>query len=95
MTRLLFIGKKNEVLTCGGDGAVKIFNAANGDAVKTFTGAKDFIYAIAASPDGTVIASGGQEGEVRLYVNGAFVRAVTPESPALPLEAKKKNEKKK
>ncbi len=95
VTRVLFLGKKNEILTCGGDAAVKIFNAANGNAVKTFTGATDFLYAVAASPDGTVIASGGQDGEVRLYVNGAFVRAVTPESPALPLEAKKKNEKKK
>ncbi len=94
VTRLLFIGKKNEVLTCGGDGLVKIFNVTNGGNVKTFSGATDFIYAIAASADGAVIASGGQEGNVRLYVNGTFIRALTPESPIIPLETKKKDDKK-
>src|SRR5205814_632043 len=67
VTRLMFIGKKNEVLTCSGDAQVKIFNAGTGGAVKTFAGGADFIYAIGVSPDGTVVAAGGQEGIVRLY----------------------------
>jgi WD40 repeat protein len=70
VTRLTFIGKKNEILTCGGDGTVKKFNATNGGNIGNFGGATDFVYAIGASPDGQIIAAGGQDGVVRVY-NGA------------------------
>jgi WD40 repeat protein len=70
VTRLMFIGKKNEILTCGGDGTVKKFNATNGGNIGNYGGATDFVYAIGASPDGLIIAAGGQEGVVRVY-NGA------------------------
>ncbi len=80
VTRLLFIGKKAEFLTCGGDNAVKAFNATNGGNVRNFAGATDFVYAIGTSPDGAVVAAGGQEGIVRVYNGntGALVKALLP-----------------
>jgi WD40 repeat protein len=94
VTRLLFIGKKMEALTCGGDAQVKIFNVTNGGVVKTFAGNTDFIYAIGASPDGALIAAGGQEGGVRLYngTTGALVRNLLPPDaqPPMKVEEKKK-----
>lgn len=80
VTRLLFIGKKPEFVTCGGDAQVKFFNAQNGAALRTFGGNTDFIYAIGISPDGTLLAAGGQEGIVRVYngTTGQLVRSLVP-----------------
>lgn len=71
VTRLLFVGKTPQVLTCSGDQTVKLFNAdSGGNALRTFAGGGDFLYAVGASPDGSVVASGGEEGVVRLYNGG-------------------------
>lgn len=70
VTRLMFVGKKPEFVTAGGDNQVKMFNATNGGNVRTFAGATDFVYAVGANPEGTIVAAGGQEGVVRVY-NGA------------------------
>jgi WD40 repeat protein len=80
VTRLMFIGKKNEFLTCGGDSQVKAFNAANGGNIRNFGGAADFVYAIGTSPDGAVVATGGQEGVVRVYngANGQLAKTLLP-----------------
>ena len=81
-------------LTGGGDNQVKIFNAQNGGNVRNFAGATDFIYAVGASPDGTVVAAGGQEGVVRVYngASGALTRSLLPPDaqPPAPPETKKK-----
>lgn len=80
VTRLIFVGKKNEMLTSGGDNQVKMFNAANGGTTKSYPGATDFIYAIGANPDGTIVAAGGQEGIVRVYngTSGALLKSLLP-----------------
>ena len=79
VTRLMFIGKKLEFLTCGGDGQVKAFNTGGG-AIRNFGGATDFVYAIGTSPDGAVVAAGGQEGVVRVYngTNGTLIKSLLP-----------------
>ena len=93
VTRLLFIGKKTEFLTAGGDNAVKAFNATNGGNIRTFGGGTDFVYAIACSPDGSVVAAGGQEGIVRVYngANATILRSLLPpgEQPVTKEEKKK------
>jgi WD40 repeat protein len=72
---LEFIGKTNQFVTCSGDQTVRIWNADNGANVRNFGGNNDFLYAVGVSPDGSVVAAGGQEGVVRLY-NGANAQLI-------------------
>ena len=96
VTRLLFIGKKAEFITCGGDNQVKAFNATNGGQVRTYAPASnDYVYAIGTSPDGVVVASGGQDGVVRVYngANGQMTKTLLPPD-AQPKTPEKSPEKK-
>ena len=91
VTRLLFIGKKAEFLTAGGDNAVKRFNT-NGGNTGNFAGATDFVYGIAASPDGAIVATGGEEGIVRVYngANATLLRTLLPPDAQPPVKDEKK-----
>ena len=53
-------------------------------------GGKDYLYAVAISDDGKIVAIGGEEGTIRIFngTSGALVKAVTPP------EDEKKEEKK-
>ena len=94
VTRLLFIGKKAEFITCGGDNQVKAFNATNGAARNFGPPAGDFVYAIGTSPDGSVVASGGEDGIVRVYgPNGQVTKTLLPPD-AQPKTKEKSPEKK-
>ncbi len=79
VTRLLFIGKSAQFATCSGDTQIKYFNTGGGS-IRNFGQNNDFIYAIGVSPDGQVLAAGGQEGIVRVYNggNGQLVRSLLP-----------------
>src|SRR5262249_6152867 len=92
VTRLMLVSKQNEIITCGGDNAVKKFNAANGGNIGNYGGATDFVYAVGASPDGLVIAAGGQEGIVRVYngANSQLTRTLSPPDVQGPTPAVKK-----
>lgn len=70
ITRLVFIGTTSQFATCSGDQTIRFWNADNGGNVRNFSGNNDFVYALSVSPDGTLVAAGGEEGIVRLY-NGA------------------------
>jgi WD40 repeat protein len=80
VTRLHFIGKTAQIATCSGDQQVKFFNVENGGNVRNFGGMNDYVYAVGVSPDGNVVAAGGEEGVVRVYngANGAVLRSLLP-----------------
>jgi WD40 repeat protein len=80
VTRLLFIGKTTQFITCSGDQTVKIWNVTNGGIVRNFSGNNDFVYAVGVTPDGAIVAAGGEEGIVRVYngTNGQLVRSLLP-----------------
>ena len=80
ITRLQFVGRTSQVLTCSGDRNARYWNVDNGGGGITFGGSTDFLYAIGVSPDGKVVATGGQEGVVRLYngTNGQLIKALAP-----------------
>src|SRR5262249_6723810 len=79
VTRLLFIGKTDQFATCSGDQTVRFWNI-NGGNTRNFGGSTDFLYALSVSPDGAVVAAGGQEGIVRLYngTNGRLLKSLLP-----------------
>jgi WD40 repeat protein len=80
VTRLVFVGSKPEFVTCSGDQQVKMWNVDNGGNTRNFAGGTDFLYAVGVSPDGAVVAAGGEDGVVRLYngTSGALVKALLP-----------------
>jgi WD40 repeat protein len=79
VTRLLFIGKTDQFVTCSGDQTVRFWNV-NGGNTRNFGGSTDFLYALGVSPDGALVAAGGQEGIVRLYngTNGQLLKSLLP-----------------
>lgn len=80
ITRLTPIGKSGNFLSVGGDGSVRRWPIEGGDTNRTFDGAKDYLYAVAANAEGTIVASGGEEGIVRIYdgKTAQLIKAVTP-----------------
>jgi WD40 repeat protein len=79
ITRLVFIGKSDQFATCSGDQTVRFWNI-NGGNTRNFGGSADFLYALAVSPDGALVAAGGQEGIVRTYngSNGQLLKSLLP-----------------
>ncbi len=92
MTSLYFVGKTGKFVTGSGDTSVRMLNADNGGNVRNFPGANDFVYAVSASADGAVVASGCEDGVVRVYngANGTLLKAALP-----PNAEPKKDEPKK
>ncbi|MFN4258540.1 MAG: c-type cytochrome domain-containing protein [Gemmataceae bacterium] len=80
VTRLLFLGSTNQFVTSSGDQLVTIWNSDNGGRIRNLAGSTDFLYALGVSPEGDVVATGGQEGIVRLYngKTGALIKALSP-----------------
>lgn len=49
------------------DGAIRVWDATNGQLLQTLTGHKSIVRAVAISPQGGWLASGDQQGEVRVW----------------------------
>jgi WD40 repeat protein len=79
ITRLVFLGKSDQFATCSGDQTVRFWNI-NGSNTRNFGGSADFLYALAVSADGSLVAVGGQEGIVRVYngANGQLLKQLLP-----------------
>ena len=83
VTRLVFVGgSKPLFVTASGDASVRLWDASNGRAMRTFGGAGDFVYAVASTPEGKVVAAGGEDGVVRLYngTDGKVIKEMLPPS---------------
>ncbi len=89
ISRLQFVGVTPQFITCSGDKSLKIWNVDNGGAVKTFTNPDDFLYALASSVDGAIVASGGEAGIVYIYNNttGQLVKKLGPTGAIEPEKA--------
>ena len=85
--------KKPLLVTCSADQTVRMWNADNGAAVRTLSGHADYVYAVAISPDGNLIASGAFDGEVRIWkvADGALVKAFNA-SPGLQAPPRRRHE---
>ncbi len=95
VTGLAFVGKTPQFATCSGDQTVRFWNVDNGGNTRNFQAPNDFLFSVAVSPDGAVVAAGGQEGVVRLYNgnSGALIKNLLPPGaePTPPPMPKKKS----
>jgi WD40 repeat protein len=91
VTRLQFIGKTSQFATCSADQSVRFWNVDNGGNTRNFGGSPDYLYALGVSPDGALVAAGGQDGVVRVYngTNGQLVKSLLPPEAAPPAPPKK------
>lgn len=78
---LTFVGKTQNFATAAGDEQVRLWNT-NGGNLRNFPASGDYLFCVSASPDGSLLAAGGQEGVVRLYNGntGALIKTLLPPS---------------
>jgi hypothetical protein len=83
--KVLWHPKLPVLVTCSADNSVRIWNPDSGAALGTLSGHTDWVYALALSADGTLVASGSWNGEVRVWkvADGSVVKALNA-SPGLP-----------
>jgi len=88
--KLVAVPKQAQLVTCGADGNVKVWNADTLAAVRTLSGFTDHVYAAAVSPDGSLVAGGAFNGEVRVWKlgDGSAVKTFNA-SPGVKTEEKK------
>lgn len=66
VTGLKYIGVTDQIITSAGDNQVRAIRD-NGSTVRSFVGATDFMYNVAATPDGKVIVGGGLDSVLRIW----------------------------
>lgn len=62
-----FIADSEEILAASGDGSVRLHRASSDNDVMSFTGAKGYQYAVAASADGQTLLAAGSDGILRVW----------------------------
>jgi WD40 repeat protein len=67
VTSLQYVGLQDLIVSSSGDKRVFFHNPANGSAAREFPGNTDYVYRASATPDGTMVASGGEDGSVRVW----------------------------
>ncbi|MFQ5732145.1 MAG: WD40 repeat domain-containing protein [Planctomycetaceae bacterium] len=69
--------------SCGNDNLVKLWNAADGKAVKSLAGHKSNVYSVLFHPDGKHLLSGDLDGDVKLWEIAAGKAVRTFDAKAL------------
>jgi len=77
--------------TCSADKTVRLWNPDNGGQLRVLTGPTDYVYAVALSPDGKLVAGGSWNGEVFVWneADGKVVKSFNA-SPGLSTPNTKK-----
>ena len=66
ITCAVFVGVGDEVLLSAGDGQVALMKTS-GEKIRSFSGASDYVYSVAATPDGNIVIAGGADGVLRVW----------------------------
>ncbi len=81
ITALRWVPNRPLVLGSSGDGSARFWNPTGaGNVVRTFAGSIDYLFGVAASRDGKVVAAGGAEGTLSLWNgdDGKLLRKIEP-----------------
>ncbi|MSU61923.1 MAG: hypothetical protein EXS31_05940 [Pedosphaera sp.] len=74
ITSVSFVGDGDEALACSGDNSLKLVKS-NGEKVRSYEGATDFLQSATSALDGSVVVAGGQDGVLRFW-DGASAKLV-------------------
>jgi WD40 repeat protein len=66
VTSVTFVGVTDQFLAASGDGQVRLLKE-NGEKVRAFEGAGDFVNGVAATPDGRYVIAGGHDSVLRVW----------------------------
>ncbi len=81
VTAVRFVGIGGEAISCSGDRTVRRHQAANKKQVRTFGGASEFLHCLTLTQDGSLIATGDQNGVVRIWNANDGKQLLTLEPP--------------
>ncbi len=78
VTGLRWVPGKPLLFGASGDSNVRAWNPDNGAVLRTLSGAADYLFAVAASADGSRVAAGGADGVLLLWngVTGSLLRKI-------------------
>ncbi len=79
VTSIAFVGATDQAVATSGDNQVRLVRA-NGEKVRSFEGATEFMNSGATTPDGRAVVAGGQDGVLHVWngTNGQKVAAFAP-----------------
>lgn len=67
VTSLQYVGLQDTIVSSSGDKRVFFHTPSNGNPAREFPGNTDYVYRAAATSDGAIVASGGEDGTVRVW----------------------------
>jgi WD40 repeat protein len=67
-------------VSASGDKTVRFHNISDGDNYRTFSGGTDYMYAAAATRDGSLVVAAGEDGVLRVWdgTNGQSLMTFPP-----------------
>ncbi|MFM1769985.1 MAG: Chromosome partition protein Smc [Verrucomicrobiota bacterium] len=79
VTAISFVGATGEAVAASGDSQVRLVRE-NGEKVRSYEGASDFMNTVAVTPDGLTVVAGSQDGTVHVWdgSSGAKVASFAP-----------------
>jgi WD40 repeat protein len=79
VTCINFVGYSDQALAASGDSKVRLIRE-DGNDVRSFSDAKDFVESAAATPDGRIVIAGGQDSVLRVWngTNGQLIASFPP-----------------
>jgi WD40 repeat protein len=66
VTAIAFVGATGEAVAASGDSQVRLLRE-NGEKVRSFDGATEFMNTVAVTPDGMTVVAGGQDGMMHVW----------------------------
>jgi WD40 repeat protein len=83
VTAISFVGDTANTISASGDMTVRLHRTDNGQNVRSYAGGTDFMNAAVSTPNGKLIAGGGQDSVLWLWngENGQVIKNLAPPQP--------------